>query len=299
MDSHLLSNITKDFLNLDPEFIPPRERYRMGWGGSVLVSHQKALPGTRERKPAVARLLALRERFANLFSLSEPPPSIPLSTSPKLSLPKAPPPATFRPAWYFSRGALENDRRKNPEPIPYLLTETNETALAQPVPGNSMLFRSLCRGNGALRRNKQGLVYLDVDNQFISMMFPYLKKVGLVRPPYFNLFDAPEGAHIPVISAREASFQYLDEVRELGASFSFEIEGLYSMEPVSWPEVEQVWFFKVRSSELEAFRRKYFLPAHPGGHPFHIAVAVKPRVTAGEPPRPMPLMRINIAFLAA
>lgn len=299
MDKHLLSRITKDFLNLDPDLVPPRERYRMGWGGSVLSPHAKALPRAKAKREAVDRLLAMRERFASLFGPTDTLPPIPLSTSPRLSPPLAPPPATFRPAWYFSRGALENDRRKNPEPITYLLTETNETARARPVPGNTYIFRSLCRGKGVLKRTKQGLVYLDVDNQFISMMLPYLKTYGLVRPPYFNLFDAPEGAHVPVISAREAAFQYLDQVEQLGKEFSFEIEGLYSMEPVSWPEVEQVWFFKLRSAELEDFRSRHFLPAHPGGHAFHIAVAVKPRVSATATPRPMPLMRINIAFLAA
>lgn len=296
MDQHLLSTITKDFLNLDPDLVPARMRYRAGWVGSVIAPHAKAPP---VKKEAVAGLLAMRERFANLFNPSEPPPPVPLSTSPRLSPPVVPPPASYRPAWYVSRGAIERDRKKNPEPIAYLLTETNETAKARPVPGNSHLFRSLCKGKGVLRRNKQGLVYLDIDNRFISMMLPYLKAYGLVKPPYFNLFDAPEGAHVPVISAREATFQYIDEIRELEETFSFEIEGLYSMEPVTWPEVEQVWFFKLRSTELEDFRRRHFLPAHPGGHDFHIAVAVKPRVSVSEAPRPMPLMRINIAFLAA
>lgn len=299
MDKHLLSRITKDFLNLDPDLVPTKERYRAGWGGSVLSSHEKALPVGEKRKEAAARLIAMRERFAGLFTPSETAPQVPLSTSPRLALPINPPPATFRPAWYFSRGVLEKDKKKNPEPIAYLLTETNETARARPVPGNSYLFRSLCKGKGTLKRSLQGLVYLDVDNRFISMMLPYLKAYGLVRPPYFNLFDAPEGAHVPVISTREAAFQYLDQFEQLGKEFSFEIEGLYSMEPASWPEVEQVWFFKLSSPELEDYRRRYFLPAHPGGHSFHIAVAVKPRVGSSAFPRSMPLMRINTAFLAA
>jgi hypothetical protein len=299
MDKHLLSRITKDFLNLDPDLVSTKERYRLGWGGSVLSSHEKALPQSKKRKEAATRLIQMRERFASLFSPTGSILPIPLSTSPRLAPPIDLPAATFRPAWYFSRGALEKDRKKNPEPITYLLTETNETARARPVPGNSLLFRSLCKGKGILKENQQGLIYLDVDNRFISMMLPYLKAHNLVRPPYFNLFDAPEGAHIPVISAREAAFQYLDQFEQLGKEFSFEVEGLYSMEPSSWPEVEQVWFFKLSSPELEDYRRRYFLPAHPGGHPFHIAVAVKPRVGSSPFPRSMPLMRINIAFLAA
>ncbi len=299
MNSHLLSRLTKDFLNLDSEMIPGKERYRMSWSGSVLAPHAKALPQQKKHRDAAAQLLGIKERFANLFSPNAARSSTSLSTIPQLPPPLDPPSASFRPAWYFSKGALENDRQKTPEPILYLLTETNETARARPVPGNSQLLRSLCKGKGVMRRNKQGLVYLDIHNQFISMMLPYLRGQGLVRPPYFNLFDAPEGAHIPVISAREASFQYLDQVEQLGKEFSFEIEGLFSMEPSSWPEVEQVWFFKIRSVELEDFRSRHFLPAHPGGHAFHIAVAVKPRVSANKPLECMPLMRINAAFLAA
>src|SRR5690349_16372778 len=105
---------------------------------------------------------------------------------------------SFQPPRYFSRGALEKDRRKTPSPILYLLTETKEVELARPVPGNSLLFRSLCKGKGILRKSN-GLVYLDVDNRFILSLMPYLKAFDLIKPPYFNLFGSPEGAHIPVI----------------------------------------------------------------------------------------------------
>ena len=295
MNSLLLSRITKDFLNLDPDLVPPRERYRMGWGGSVLAAHTHSPPKIKAKKEKAAKLLALRERFARLFDFSEPA-SIPLSTSPRITPPNEPPKASYNPPRYFSRGALD---KKTQEPIPYLLVETNEMAKARPVPGNKHLFRSLCRGKGVLNRNNQGFVYLNIDNCFINMMLPFLKMQGLVRPPYFNLFESPEGAHIPVIPAREAAFHYLDEIEGIGKEFSFEIEGLYSMEPVSWPEVEQVWFFKIKSEELENFRRRHFLTEHPSGHSFHIAVAIKPRVGNAKHPRSAPLMRINIAFLAA
>lgn len=295
MDKHLLSRITKDFLNLDPELVSPRARYRMGWGGSVLAPHSQSRPKKMARTEAAQKLLALRERFSNLFNFSEAR-SISLSTAPRLPIPKEPPPAHFSPPRYFSKGGLDI---KALEPISYLLTETNETAKPRPVPGNTFLFRSLCRGKGKLKRSMDGLVYLDIDNRFITMIFPFLKMQGLIRPPYFNLFATPEGAHIPVIPVRESNFHYLGEIAELEREFSFEIEGLYSMQPTSWPEVEQVWFFKLHSPELENLRRRYFLTAHPGGHAFHIAVAIKPRVGNVKYAQKAPLMRINIAFLAA
>ena len=194
--------------------------------------------------------------------------------------------STYQPARYFTRGAIDHERKRNPLPFFYLLEETNETPQPRPIPRNRRLLRQLCRGKGVLRRNEQGHVYLDIDNQFILSLLPYLLIHGLTRPPYFNLFSSPNGAHISVISAREAHFQDIVGIQEIGQEFEFEIEGLYSVNPHSWPEIEQVWFFKVRSPDLERLRRKYFLPARPGGHPFIIATAVRPAALITSAPAP-------------
>jgi hypothetical protein len=205
---------------------------------------------------------------------------------------------SYTPPRYFSKGALEDNKQKNPAPITYLLVETNEEAKAHPVPGNALLLRSLCKGKGTLHQNAKGFVYLDIDNRFILSLIPYLKAFGLVRAPYFNLLGPPEGAHVPVISSREASFHYLDEIK-VDKEISFEIDGLYSAEPTFWEGVERVWFFQVNSPELEALRRKHFLLSRPAGHPFHIAVAVKPESSVAKTQKPLPIMRINTAYLAA
>jgi hypothetical protein len=222
-----------------------------------------------------------------------------LDTRPHLPLPKPPAPGSFSPPRFFFKGALETDRKKNPEPIWQLLTESLEEPLSRPVPHNVPLMKSLCKGHGQLKKNKQGFIYLDVGNQFINSMLPYLRPEGLTRPPYFNLFIAPGGAHIPIISKRESDFHYLDEIKELDQTFSFVIEGLYSSKPDTWPEVEEVWFLKVQSTELEALRHRYFLTALPNGHDFHIAIAVKPRSKSILTKRPAPIMRINPGFVAA
>lgn len=295
MDSYLLSRITKDFLNLDPDQIPPKERYRAGWGGSVLMYHQKASRNPKKREE-VEKILGERKRASSYFKKG----LVDLSTAPKLSPPKELPEGSIAPPAQFSRGAIERDKRRNPEPIRYLLTETNETAQAKPIPGNSRLVRSLAKGKGVLRKNAQGLFYLDVDNRLISMMLPFLSSRHLVRPPYFNVFGDPEGAHIPVIPAREAMFQYLDTVDELGETFAFEIQGLYSSKPSIWPEVEEVWYFKIHSPDLEKLRRKHFLPEHPNGHPFHVVVAVKPKPGMKKNSQSsLFTMRINSAILVA
>ncbi len=195
--------------------------------------------------------------------------------------------SSYQPPRYFARGAIDQDRKRNPAPFFFLLSETNETPRPRPIPRNRRLLRTLCRGKGVLRQTKEGHVYLDIDNAFILSLLPYLAIHGLTRPPYFNLFSSPGGAHIPVISAREAYFQDVGPLAEIGQEFDFEIEGLYSVRPHSWPEVEQVWFFKVNSPALERLRRKHFLPSKPGGHPFIIATAVQSAAVPSSAPAPM------------
>ena len=292
MNSLLLSRITKDFLNLDPDTVPLKDRYRASWTGSILMSHQKACP-QKKKRGEIKALLGERKGYSRFRKTP-----IDLSTAPKLEKPIQTPEGQMEPAWIFSRGDIDNDKRRNPEPIRHLLLETNEFTQARPVPGNTSLLRSLCKGKGKLKKNAQGLFYLDIDNRFVNMMLPYLQNRHLVKPPYFNLFREPDGAHIPVIPAREASFQYLDEINEVGEEFTFEIEGLYSMKPTLWPEVEEVWFFKIHSPELENLRKRYFLPEHPNGHPFHLTVAVKTNPHANAK-RHIQMMRINSAILAA
>ena len=299
MNYKILTKIDRDLLNLDPASSRRSQLRHLAWGRSSLTSNDQILTKKYRKNLKLGYLLAnFREKLLSLKEETQKKPFI-QQGRPQLPPPILPPKGTFRPPRYFSRGAVENNRKKNPTPILYLLTETNEISKARPVPGNSLLLRSLCKGKGALRRTDKGFVYLDVDDRFILSLIPYLKTFGLVKPPYFNLFMPPEGAHIPIIPAREAAFHYLEKVDGIDQEFSFEIEGLYSVEPTLWPEVEQVWFFKVYSEELEAFRRRNFLLSKPAGHSFHIAVAIKPRLAAIKREQRFPIMRINTAYLAA
>jgi len=298
MSYGILTKIDRELLQLDPNITPRRQLRHLAWSRSSLNDSR----GEKERAFSFAALIfAFKRMLGDLLKGEET-----LSmrhfeeARPKLAAPfRSFKEGSYRPARYFSKGGMETDSKKNPAPIPYLLIETNEISAARPVPGNSLFLRSLAKGKGNLRKNSQGLFYLDIDNRFILTLIPYLKAYGLVRPPYFNLFSSPDGAHIPVIPPREAAFHYLNQIEGLDQEFSFEIDGLYSIEPTLWPQVEQVWFFKVRSPALEELRRRNFLISKPGGHSFHIAVAIKPRQTQAKQPQPLPLMRINIACLAA
>ena len=295
MNYNLLTEIDKELIRLNPEYASPRQLKHLAWARSTI---QSAKPDPARAKPSflISLLFTLKE-FIHTIGKPEPRAlPVPFNHRPKLPSVKTSKQGSFLPPRYFSKGSLGQEKTA---PIPYLLIETNEISEARPVPGNSAFLRSIAKGKGVLQKNNQGLFYLDISDRFISSLIPYLKANGLVRAPYFNLFQAPNGAHIPVIPPREAAFHFIDHLEEIGKEFTFEIEGLYSIEPTLWPEVEQVWFFKVRSPELEVFRQKQLLLAKPGSHSFHIAVAIKPRPSKMLQPLPHPMMRINVAYLAA
>ena len=295
MHYNLLTKIDKELIRLNSEFAPRRQLKHLAWARSTIQrAKQDSAP---EKKSLLISLLFALKEFIQTLGNPEPKTAPLAATRPQLPRPiNNPKKGSYLPPRYFAKGSLAKDQTA---PIPYLLIETNEISQARPVPGNSMFLRSIAKGKGVLQKNNQGLFYLDIDDRFISSLIPYVKANNLVRAPYFNLFQNPNGAHIPVIPPRESAFHFLDTLEEIGKEFTFEIEGLYSIEPTLWPEVEQVWFFKVRSPELEAFRQRHLLMSKPGGHSFLIAVAIKPRPSKMSHPLPHPVMRINIAHLAA
>jgi hypothetical protein len=273
--------------------LPLKSLGRLAWPRSGITPSPKGVAESR---------ITMKQVLSSIKGKFEPiviPRAVPLDTRPRLPNPKIPGAGSFQPPRYFSKGALEENKKKNPTPIWALLTESLESPISRAIPQNVALIRSLCKGKGRLVRGPKGLFYLDVQNSFITAMIPYLKTQGLIRPPYFNIFNTPDGAHIPVVSKREADFHYLESMREQGQEYPFEVEGLYSVMPDTWPEVDEVWFLKATSSELQILRRKYFLSALPNGHSFHIVIAIKPRSRVRTSARPAPFMRINSTYIFA
>ena len=83
------------------------------------------------------------------------------------------------------------------------------------------------------------------------------------------------GAHISVIGITEFKEAELKQIGEVGNEFEFTIDGLHSVKPEGWDEMERVWFISVKSEELEDLRKKYGLSPKSHGHEFHITWAVK------------------------
>lgn len=299
MNNLLLSKITKDFLNLDPLNLSSRERYRLRWGGSILSPHFSLSKEKNfqelKRKKAGQNLLSFKDSLSRLFSKEEKSSSE--TASFKSFFHKQMFLSQGEPLQLFSKGFL---KEKGHEPIQYLLSEEKEGIKEKPLPGNMHLFRSLCKGEGVLKKGPGKEIYLEIQSSFIESLFPYLEVQGLMKPPYLNFFEkGKEGAHIPVISEREALLRQLEGVFLPQKSFSFQVKGLFSSKPVLWPEIEEVWFFQVYSEELEDFRQRHFLSARPNGHLFHIAVAIRKKTSQKSSFNRLSRYRVNPSFLVA
>lgn len=121
---------------------------------------------------------------------------------------------------------------------------------------------------GVLKEDKEGFVYLKVDDGYINQLFPKLANSEYAIPPYFRRPDSP-GAHISVFIVGER--HRTGEIKELGQKYSFQISHLASVPP----RTHKFIVLQVSSPELEQLRKKYGLPPLLKGHEFHITIGEK------------------------
>ncbi len=180
---------------------------------------------------------------------------------------------------------------KQPRPIHYLCKECFQTPRAHPLPTSLALSSSHFRAKGTLRQKSNGALYLEVPPEFTNSLLPYLHRNLKLAPDSLLLLQANIGVHVPVISAREAAFNYLGPLQEIGTEYPFTIEGLYS-----WG-VNEIYFFKLKSTELEQMRSQKHLSAHPPEYGFYLAIAIQPRTSFAT--HSSHLWKINPSLLSA
>ncbi|MBS0652081.1 MAG: hypothetical protein JSR39_00995 [Verrucomicrobia bacterium] len=149
---------------------------------------------------------------------------------------------------------------------------------------------------GRLRKDSDGLLYLELPSDYISQLFPLLHVLDAESVPLSQV--DPTAAHVPVMTPHE----YLEaakwgEIRELNQEFNFEVHGCFSLSPKLYPGMDKVYCLKVSSPGLEELREKYLLPSKIGTHPFHIVIGFQ-RKKEGERPQPE-TFRLNISCFAA
>ena len=118
--------------------------------------------------------------------------------------------------------------------------------------------------NGTVAQDDEnGMVYLNLDDDWIFHSLKVLRDSGFIRPPFFSYPPFPVGAHIKIVTQREAGDYELfgekkEKVREfLGKTVDFEVVKAH----VSYPRikkygVEAKYKIRVKSSELSKIRKE-------------------------------------------
>jgi len=118
-----------------------------------------------------------------------------------------------------------------------------------------------------LSQNTGSYGILTLPEEFKKSVFDAIKTDEMQyddNPAHLSVFDTDEMDDLDL------------PLKEDGKQFTFEIESVDTVNPEGWDEMEQVWFVRVKSPELEDLRKKYNLEPKLHGHNFHMTVAVKP-----------------------
>ncbi len=127
---------------------------------------------------------------------------------------------------------------------------------------------------GNLNCDDRGFIYLDIVNEYIYELLPFLETSGVQPPPYFDgIFH--NGAHVSVALISE---KYLTpDIQSLQEEISFSITGCYFVEPQNWTDIEKLWFLTIDSPKLLEIREELGLSPKIDGREFNITIGVKKR----------------------
>lgn len=146
-----------------------------------------------------------------------------------------------------------------------------------PVPSCSAILSYIEQNlphHGTLR-NSSGFVYVDLDDDYIHKLIPFIQQDGFQEPPYFGNADLV-GAHISVMDSEETVKYGIQEIQEYGEEISFFPQACQVVHPLKWKKMDEVYFIVVEAPQLDEIREKYGLPKRE--YAFHITVGVKPKM---------------------
>ena len=117
--------------------------------------------------------------------------------------------------------------------------------------------------SGTIAVTKNGLVYLDIDDDWIFRALAVLEPFGYIRPPFFVYPPYPVGAHIKIVTKREAEDYELfgekgtDVSHLIGQTVDFEVVTAH----VSYPRIQKYgvearYKIRVKSPELSKIRKE-------------------------------------------
>jgi len=122
---------------------------------------------------------------------------------------------------------------------------------------------------GIVDQTSTGMIYLDIDDDFIWKALEVLRPFGYARPGFFTYPPPPVGAHIKIVTAEEAMDRELlphktpespepgEHNLYLGEPVDFEVERAYKSQPkLRRYGIVAKYKLKVVSPELEKIRRE-------------------------------------------
>ena len=135
---------------------------------------------------------------------------------------------------------------------------------------------------GTLAEDMNGMIYLNLDNEWIHRALAVLHGYGYVRPPFFVYPPVPVGAHIQIVTKVEAEKYEMFAKRDiighlLGKTVNFEVVKAH----VSYPRIEKYgiearYKIRVKSPELSEIRKELTgLKNGPNNGHFVILVGVR------------------------
>ena len=103
--------------------------------------------------------------------------------------------------------------------------------------------------SGVVAQDSTGMIYLDIEDDYIFNTLEVLRHYGYIRPAFFVFPPAPIGAHIEIVTRREAEDYELwagkKEIPYIGQKVDFQIVKAY----VSYPRISKYGVearFKIR-----------------------------------------------------
>lgn len=139
---------------------------------------------------------------------------------------------------------------------------------------------------GTLEQADNGSLYVNVSDDYIKKLIPFIKSQGYVPPPFFG-GQNNHGAHITVIHPVEVENYKIGQIDEVGNTVSFKVKDCEVVK-TNRAGVDSVYMIVVDSPDLDKLRKKYGLPKNK--HEYHITVGVKrtPAPAATPAPEPAP-----------
>ena len=119
---------------------------------------------------------------------------------------------------------------------------------------------SLARQGVIAQDSENGMLYLKVSDDWIANALEVLHSYGFIRPPFFVYPPYPVGAHVKIVTKREAEDHELfgrDLSHLIGKSVEFEVVKAH----VSYPRIKRYgiearYKIRVSSPELSAIREE-------------------------------------------